>query len=302
VKIKIQDFYIKHNAMLWNKSCEQHRVENTRKIKRFFEYQDIANRYIDEVKEIDVDLFIHHINTVDGLADSTCNRYIAAISGFFKLAVKYGYIKEPLKIKQTREIQTRPRFFTDEEINKVNQILDNSRHPYVKHFFTLGLETGMRKGEILSIGLDKEECKEQNKTYGVISKDRKIVHLYQTKNGHERIVPINKYANDALISLRDKPSLFYTQKSFYNTWRKAKEDAVGNDDNFVFHVTRHTCATTLANDHGVPTVLIAEILGHRSMDTTKRYVHGKQENLSAIMNQLGGISNNRGEKDNAINQ
>jgi len=301
--MKMREFYDKHKEMLWNESCEQHRVENIRKIKKFFTYEDIASRDIDDVKEVDVDLFINHLHKVEGLAKSTCNRYIAAISGFFKLAVKYRYIKDNLKIKQTKEILSRPRYFSEEEIEKVNERLDNSRHPWVKHFFTLGLMTGMRKGEILSIGLDKEECKKQGKTYGVISKDRKIVHLHQTKNGHDRIVPLNDDANNALLALNDKPSSFYTQKSFYNTWSLARHHAVGNDDdNFVFHVTRHTCATTLANDHGIPTVLIAEILGHRSMDTTKRYVHGKEKNLSAIMNQLTGISNNKGEKSNAVSR
>jgi len=293
MKIKVKDFYAKHKIMLWKDSCDEHIVASHRRIKRFLLFENIENRNIDEVTEIDVDLFIHHLSTERKCKNTTCNRYVAAISGFFKLAVKYGYIEAPLKIAQNKELKGRPRYFTEEEISKVNELLDNSRHRYVKHFFTLGLETGMRKGEILSIGLNPDDCRDSKKTYGVISKDRSVVHLHHTKNGYERIVPLNGYANEALLALDDRPRTYYTEKSFYNTWRKARQFAVGSADrNFVFHVTRHTCATSLANDHGVPTALIAKILGHKSITTTERYVHGKPEKLSAIMQQLGGISNN----------
>ena len=44
------------------------------------------------------------------------------------------------------------------------------------------------------------------------------------------------------------------------------------DKSAVYHVCRHTAATTLVNDLAVPTVIVADILGHASLSTTQRYV------------------------------
>ena len=54
---------------------------------------------------------------------------------------------------------------------------------------------------------------------------------------------------------------------------QAKKIIAPNDPHFTFHVTRHTCASELANEDNQNLKLIAEYLGHRSLNTTTKYVH-----------------------------
>ena len=56
----------------------------------------------------------------------------------------------------------------------------------------------------------------------------------------------------------------------------------GLDDRFVFHVTRHTCATRMGNDLQVPTSMIQKMRGHATIQTTQKYVHGKDDGMQAI--------------------
>ena len=57
----------------------------------------------------------------------------------------------------------------------------------------------------------------------------------------------------------------------------AKREVFGGDPDAVFHVCRYTAATTLVNDLTVPTVMVAELLGHASLSTTARYAHAKPD-------------------------
>ena len=65
-----------------------------------------------------------------------------------------------------------------------------------------------------------------------------------------------------------------------------KREYARNDDTFVFHVTRHNAASKMANELKVPTVIVAEMMGHQSLKTTQRYVHAKPETLRDISMQM----------------
>tara|TARA_X000001382_G_scaffold58873_1_gene40465 strand:- start:5961 stop:6191 length:231 start_codon:yes stop_codon:yes gene_type:complete len=45
-----------------------------------------------------------------------------------------------------------------------------------------------------------------------------------------------------------------------------------NDKHFVFHVTRHTAATHFANRLNLGSLVIKNIMGHKRMETTSKYV------------------------------
>jgi len=287
-EITLADFANNNEELIWNQACHQHKVESIRRLNRFFKFQDYGKRPIRSFNLMDVDIFTSHLKQ-KGLSESTCNRYRAAISKIFTTAYKYEKIDRQIKIPlESEKHKSRPNFFSPEQIEQCNEFLSQCKHPYVLHFFHLGLETGMRRGEILSIG--EEPDPKGRKPYGVISRDRKKVMLYNTKSKHPREVPLNKFAEAALAALDDRPSKHYSKKTFYNTWKKLRDHVAYGDVNFVFHTTRHTCATLLANEHRVPTAIVSEILGHQSADTTRKYVHVTLKTKSDVMNQLGGIS------------
>jgi len=55
---------------------------------------------------------------------------------------------------------------------------------------------------------------------------------------------------------------------------------------FVFHVFRHSAASTMANELNLNVVIVGQWLGHRSMETTKKYIHAKRKTLGDVAQQM----------------
>jgi len=248
-------------------------------IQRLANFQDNQDKPLGEFTVKDILVFTDHLALV-GLCDNTVNRYLACFSCLFNLAVEHEIIERKPRMKFHKVKSSRPRFFSDKEIIDLVNYLDHSNQPWMSHFVTLGVNTGMRLGEILGIN------NATSKTQGYVSDCGTYITLMDTKNGDQRLVPLNREARSALASLDMRPAGPYTHRKFYDTWAEARDALARNDKHFVFHVLRHTCATRLAMEHNVDSITLGKILGHRSIATTQKYVHTKPDALSAIMRKL----------------
>ena len=108
-----------------------------------------------------------------------------------------------------------------------------------------------------------------------------------TKTKKGRNVPIvHPDANGAAHRIASDLMQHYTKRKFEHRWALVKREYARNDDTFVFHVTRHTAASRMANELQQPTVIVAKMLGHASLKTTQRYVHEKEHTLRDISMQM----------------
>ena len=135
--------------------------------------------------------------------------------------------------------------------------------PEVAAVIRVAIQTGMRRGEILS--LEKHQV------------DREWVHIWTTKTKKTRSVPISRdtyYDLQWLLQAR-MPTLHILRYQ----WEKARNlmGLVG-DEWFSFHVCRHTCATRLVLAN-VNIRIIQKWLGHKRIETTLRYAQVSDEAL-----------------------
>ena len=279
--ITFREFYQREANRLW---AGKHRRESEAKMLRFCDFTSEAtgafgDNPLDSYKPAHLYAFLDHLSD-RGLSDNTVNHYAAALSVVFNHAVEMELITHAPKLKWRKVKSGRPRYMTDDEINRLVAFFDTDTDRWMKHFVTIALNTGMRLGEILQIG----------KT-AFLSDDRCWLTLPETKNGDERIVPISDVTLAAIDALGGCPAKAYSHRKFYYVWGKARDLIAKGDKTFVFHVLRHTCATTMANDLGVNSHLIGQMLGHRSEQTTRKYIHAKPENLLAIANKLSARGN-----------
>ena len=76
---------------------------------------------------------------------------------------------------------------------------------------------------------------------------------------------------------------------FTKPWRKALKEAEIED--FTFHSLRHTCASYLAMN-GASLLEIADVLGHKQIQMTKRYSHlcidHKQKLINSVLGRISG--------------
>jgi integrase len=214
---------------------------------------------------------------------ASVNRELATLSRIFSLAIDNGIlVSNPCrKVRKLRENNERKRYLTFEEETRLMAALTGLRF-HIKPLVTVAIHTGMRKGELLNLRWEHVDFV------------RGIIHITNTKTDRNRDVPMNSEVREIMLGLQPETTEGYVfrnpktggklidvKKAFNSAVREA-----GISD-FKFHDLRHTAGTRLA-DAGADAFVIAEVLGHASLQMTKRYTHAtderKRKALEALTN------------------
>ncbi len=217
----------------------------------------------------------------------TSNKVLNVLKHIFSKAVDWEMVeadvlKRVRKVKLLQENNRRLRYLSVEECAALVSACDDHLKPIV----ITALNSGMRRGEILSLTWDRVDLR-----HGFILLDR-------TKNGERREIPINKTLRAALQGLTRRLDISYVfydpqtgkayhdvKKSFHTALKR-----VGIRD-FHFHDLRHTFASHLVMA-GVDLTTVKELLGHKTLTMTLRYAHLAPAHKVKAINIL----------DNALNQ
>jgi integrase len=186
-------------------------------------------------------------------------------------------------VKGPKEQPGRVRFLKPEEVGRLLKACDPSNFEgrsalfsgYLKAFVILALNTGMRRGEILS--LRRQDVDWSNR----------IARLERTKNGEARNVHLNSAAIAALRAIPqriDSERLFpFTGDSITAAFRRALERAEIPD--FRLHDMRH-CFASYQTMAGLPQRAVQELLGHKDGRMTARYSHLADEFLKSAVDRV----------------
>lgn len=215
---------------------------------------------------------------------ATVNRYLAALSHALNIAVnEWEWIESNpvLKIKKQPESQGRVRYLDDDERIRLLSACKQSSNQQLYAIVVLALSTGMRKGEILNL---KRRDVFLNKGFVVLD---------QTKNKERRRVPIIGYAHEILsnhlkIACLGSEFVFPSKDGkkpidIKRPWEVAVSVAELND--FRFHDLRHSCASYLAMN-GASQRDLMEVLGHKTVQMTKRYSHLSESHISSVVSSM----------------
>lgn len=222
-----------------------------------------------------------------GLKPATVNRRIACLKHMINKAHDWEYIDNEAaakirKVKLIQEDNTRLRFLSAEEVNRLIAVSP----PQLKPIVTTAVNTGMRKGEILGLTWDKVDLK-----HGFIILGDDVV-----KTGRGRQIPIN---NPLMIVLKalfvqrrlNVPFVFPSPSGgayvAINAPFKTACKKAGIKD-FHFHDLRHTFASQAVMG-GADLASIQKLLGHSNISMTMRYSHLSKDHLSKAVNILGDL-------------
>lgn len=216
---------------------------------------------------------------------ATVNRYLAAISHMFTVAIKeweWLEINPSNKVSKYKETRGRVRYLDESELNRLLTTCRNSNNQHLYPAVFLAIATGARRNEIMGL------------TYDDVDLKHRLITFRETKNNTIRSVPISDEAHQVLLNLmkvqRLDTKLLFPSKMYPNQpidlrkpWEKALREA--KIDDFVWHSLRHTTASYLAMN-GATTAEIAEILGHKTYEMTKRYSHLSKGHIADIMGKM----------------
>lgn len=229
----------------------------------------------------------------------TINRYMSSLSAVFTWAMEErltprGYLHPCRGIRRLPESPGRVRFLDDDERDRLleacrlhaprdgkGRAAIGARYPRLYALVLTAMLTGARKGELLGL------------TWGDVDLDAKpfgLARVARTKNGDARtlvllpqvVAVLRPFAmKDATRVVFGSVASRYTRPASIDTaWDKAlKRSGV---ENFVFHDLRHCCASYLVQA-GVDLAVVADVLGHRKLDMTRRYAHMRTETKARAM-------------------
>lgn len=220
-----------------------------------------------------------------GITVSTLNRDLTAVRSLMKSAVRLLELEENpiLGFKNLKDDKDgRVRYLAPDERSRLDGILNHDR-TYMRPLVYLALNTGMRRGEILSL------C------WADINTSNKIITLRSevTKNRRTRHIPMNEVVLSVLDEWKGNrrlegfvfPSPQTGQKmvSIANAWDKLMTRAQVND--FRVHDMRHDFASQLAMK-GADLLSVSKLLGHSSIQMTMRYAHLAPDHLKGTVSLL----------------
>jgi integrase len=179
--------------------------------------------------------------------------------GFEDLDNPVRYIRKPKLPKG------RARRVSDYEINLLINNTDSLDLPFI---IKLAIETGMRRGEIASV------------RWVDVDIQKRIIYLWDTKNGENRQVPLSSRAISTLESIpkREDERLFgMTAHAISYAFIRACKRVKLYD--LHFHDIRHEATTRLSEK--LPNILeLSSVTGHKDLRMLKRYYHPKAEELA----------------------
>jgi integrase len=216
---------------------------------------------------------------------ATLNRYVQAIAAVFTWSIEQrltprGWVHPCRGIRRLAEADGRVRFLDDDERRRLLDACQTSKYPRMHALVLTAMMTGARHGELLSLRWEDVDL-----TQG-------LAYLGRTKNGDRRTLVLLPQVVEALqpfASSDAKRYVFGSVRSGYQqpasidtAWREALARAKVVD--FRFHDLRHCCASYLAQA-GTPLNVIAEVLGHRKLDMSRRYAHLTTQTKAQAMRQ-----------------
>jgi integrase/recombinase XerD len=241
---------------------------------------DFASMSEDEYSSLIGDL------TTSGLAPSSVNRFTSSLKGFYKYCALEFSVANPLsEVSQFKTARKLPKALSVDEITRLIDTTINPEDPRTlrdRAILEMLYGTGARVAEL--IGLDINDI-----TTDTFDGETITIVKLRGKGSKERLVPLGKYALDALDNylVRLRPALVakgshneralflnsrgsrLSRQSAWSTVLKAAE-ASGLQGRVSPHVFRHSYATHLL-DGGADIRVVQELLGHASVTTTQIY-------------------------------
>lgn len=213
------------------------------------------------------------------------NREISCLRHLLRKAVSWNLMdKSPFAGGDSlllKENNMRKRFLTEDEVDR---LLGELKHkPHLYRIVFCALNTGMRRGEILSLKWDQVR--------------NGFIYITESKTDERREIPVNDDVATMFKEIRREQELSSPYVFLY-AGRKIDRVEVGFHAalkragimDFRFHDLRHTFASHLVM-RGASLKEVQELLGHKDIKMTMRYAHLAQENKKIAVNLLNGFAN-----------
>lgn len=207
----------------------------------------------------DVRIYLAHLTC----ADATVHAHARGIRAFLRFCHQEGWIDEPVRVQMPKVAQKRQPVLDAEQLHRLFSACRSSRD---KALVLLMVDTGLRRNETLSL------------TWDDVDMSTGLVHVVG-KGGKHRSVVLGVKSRRALLKHRRgnrEDRLFTLRPSGLRQVFRRLSKRAG-----VYctpHILRRTFATMYLKAQG-DVITLQMLMGHSSLETTRRYVTLTDEDL-----------------------
>lgn len=258
------------------------------------------------ITPLDVRAYRRYLQDERQVKPATVNSYLAAVRAFCRWSTDAGLAAgDPSSgIKGIKIVEQSPKWLTRQEqyrvLNAAQERVqlaalkcgDDASAPGVlrarrdRALVVLMLNTGLRLSEVVALKIKDVTIHPRSGSVAVTA----------GKGNKARVVPLNKDAREALAAWLEvrggesNDSLFTSQKggtvlTARAVARRVEYIGMCANVNIHPHMLRHSLAKNLV-DEGVPLDRVGGLLGHSSLDTTRRYTMPSQADLQAAVERV----------------
>jgi integrase len=269
-RISIEEFieeYIKYRKDVGKESATVHLDEVA--LNKFKDC--VGSKIMNMVNAKDIDIF-HAQVLSKGCKPVSLNAYIRHLKTAFKTALRWGYITQNFyaDVKQMAEPERYDRILADGEILILLKTIDDMDF---RDYVIWALFVGGRPGDVLYITWEKvgSDC----------------ILVWDKKTKKDREVPIVPDFKPIVERMRKKEGRVFPrwklESSVSHLFKKYMDKA--KIPSMKLHGCRHTFASYLAMA-GVAQKAIMDLLGHKQMSTTERYMHFHPDRINKEASKL----------------
>lgn len=286
----IEPFEAELRSFLQTKECSQKRKDIVESIcRRFLLF--LQNDNITSFDHISSEELRRFINEIAETRPRSIDEVIYSLRAFFNYLYEaklcrdnFWFLLAPPKHREQHVLG----FVSPNEVTQILDSIDRNSADGKRAFAVIALaaSTGLRPGDIASLRLDNIKWKEHE------------IRLVQGKTSEPLTLPLQKTVLDALADYilngrpeTSSPNLFVRHCAPYQGYRdggsiacifRKYQQAAGLEhqkgDGKTFHGLRRGLGTTMTAE-GVSVDTVAQILGHKSLEATKRYIAADLDHL-----------------------
>ena len=216
---------------------------------------------------------------------ATINRELAALSHLFSKAVEWEWVDHrPATIKRLKEHSGRITYLTVEQIGRLLKMAEGDQNRQIHPFIKIGLDTSMRKTEILSIRREH------------INLQQLVIYIPKAKAGAREqpiTADLGEYLAAYVATLRPGEQWLFPSPAAKDgrtvnldkPFRRCVLAAGLDVKQVVRHTLRHTAITHLVQA-GVDLPTVKRISGHKNLSMVERYSHQNGAHIQTAMDKL----------------
>ena len=227
----------------------------------------------------------HYLKTERHCAHNSTMKYLRHLKKITRIAIANGWLKsDPFANIKFHFDEVDMDFLTEEELNTVtSQYFEIERLQQVRDIYLFCCFTGLAFVDIKSLVYTDIEMKDD--TYWIKKKRQKTKNWCHIPLLEPAVQLMNKYKDHPVCQKKGIVFPVLTNQKM-NSYLKEIADVCGINKKLSTHTARHTFATTVTLANHISIEVVSKMLGHSSINMTKKYARVVDDLISRDMKKI----------------